>query len=98
MRGFIEKSTFRDRLHAGIVLTGGTALLPGITDVAERILEMKCRRGSPAGLKGFAHVVNSPIYATGIGLIYYGMEIRERESRKRSGVRRILDYLDDTFA
>jgi len=98
VRGFIERSTFRDRLHAGIVLTGGTALLPGITDVAERILEMKCRRGSPAGLKGFAHVVNSPIYATGIGLIYYGMEIRERESRKRSGVRRILDYLDDTFA
>ncbi|NQU44724.1 cell division protein FtsA, partial [bacterium] len=98
VRRFVERSGYRDRLHAGLVLTGGTALLPGITDVAERILEMKCRVGAPQGLKGFTNIVTSPIYSTGVGLIMYGFEQDRQNSRRRSGWRRVLDYLDETFA
>lgn len=97
VRDFLDKTGYRSRLHAGAVLTGGTALLPGITDVAERILEMKCRCGAPQGLKGFGHVVSSPIYATGVGLIYYGLDEQRRNSHRRNGFRRFMDFLDDNF-
>ena len=95
---YLAKSAYKNHLHAGIILTGGTALLQGITDVAERILEMKCRTGIPQGLKGFAPVVTSPIYSTGVGLILYGMQVQQQESNYRRGrVRRLLDYLIETF-
>ncbi|MFP4379112.1 MAG: cell division protein FtsA [Candidatus Sumerlaeia bacterium] len=94
----IEQSGFRDHIHAGVVLTGGTALLPGITDVAERILEMRCRCGTPEGLQGCGHVVSSPIYATGVGLILYGMHGEQYLTRRRGTIRRIMDYLEGAFA
>ena len=60
--------------------------------MAERILEMKCRTGIPQGLKGFAPVVTSPIYSTGVGLILYGMQVQQQESNYRRGrVRRLLE-------
>lgn len=95
---FIEQSGYRDRLHAGLVLTGGTALLPGIVDVAQCMVEKQCRCGSPQGLRGFAHVVSSPIYATGVGLIQYAMEEVQQVSGGRGRWRRFLDYIDETFA
>lgn len=97
VRDFIEQSGFKDKLHAGAILTGGTALLPGITDVAGRVLELKTRSGKPQGLKGCGHSVESPIYATGVGLILYGLETQRRTQRAKGGVRRILDYLDGAF-
>lgn len=97
VRTYIAKSGYEDQMHAGTVLTGGTALLPGITDVAERILETKCRWGSPQGLKGLAPVVGSPIYATGVGLILYGLDNPSVAQGSKRGVRRVLDYLVETF-
>ncbi len=95
---FLNKGRFRGQLHAGAVLTGGTALLQGITDVAERILETKCRLGKPHNLKSFNSVVSSPIYSTGVGLILYGMQPEEEQiAPPQSGMRRILDYLVDAF-
>ncbi len=98
VRKRIRQTLYRDRLHAGAVLTGGTALLSGITDVAERILEMRCRCGFPQDLKGLAPVVSSPIYSTGVGLILHGIEAERKGYRDRRGMRRFLDYLVDTIA
>jgi cell division protein FtsA len=68
----VVRSGFEDLLAAGVVLTGGTSLLPGINELAEQIFDMPVRRGIPSGMGGLSDVVNSPAYATGVGLIIYG--------------------------
>jgi cell division protein FtsA len=68
----IVRSGFEDLLAAGIVLTGGTAQLSGINELAEQIFDMPVRKGNPTGVGGLVDVVNSPAYATGVGLIIYG--------------------------
>ncbi len=68
----IVKSGFEERLAAGIVLTGGTAMLEGITELSEQIFNMPVRRGIPIGIGGLTEIVNSPLYATGVGLVIYG--------------------------
>jgi len=68
----IVRSGYEDILAAGIVLAGGTALLDGVTELAEQIFNMPVRRGYPTGIGGLIDVVNSPMYATGVGLVLYG--------------------------
>lgn len=63
-----------DLIASGVVLTGGTALMEGMQDAAEKYLGMPVRRGAPKNIGGLMDVVNSPIYATGVGLVLYGAE------------------------
>jgi cell division protein FtsA len=81
----IARSGYEDILAAGIVLTGGTALLEGITELAEQIFNMPVRLGRPAGFGGLTDVVNSPMYATGVGLILYGSRNLSKEPLKTGG-------------
>jgi cell division protein FtsA len=96
-RDLVEASYDSIQLRAGAVLTGGTALIPGITEVAERILEMPCRLGVPRNMKGFATVVSSPIYSTGVGLVRYGMDDGQPIVQRRGRVRRALDSMAAVF-
>lgn len=68
----VLKAGFQDLLSAGIVLTGGSALLEGMPELAELIFEMPVKRGLPQHLGGLRDVVNSPKFATGVGLLKYG--------------------------
>lgn len=68
----IVKSGYDDLLAAGVVLTGGTAILEGITELAEQVFNMPVRKGTPVGVGGITDIVNSPMYATGVGLVMYG--------------------------
>jgi cell division protein FtsA len=68
----IVKSGFEDLIASGVVLTGGSAILPGMPELAEQIFDLPVRRGKPTGIGGLTDVVNSPIYATGVGLVKYG--------------------------
>jgi cell division protein FtsA len=68
----LERSGFADRLPAGVVLTGGTTLLPGMTELAERVFDTSARRGVPREVGGLADVVANPIFATGVGLVKFG--------------------------
>jgi cell division protein FtsA len=70
----IQRSGVADRIYAGVVLTGGTALLEGIDAVAERIMGYPCRIGRPQGLLGMSGVVSTPIYSTAVGLIRWAVE------------------------
>jgi cell division protein FtsA len=62
------------------VVTGGTALLEGVTEVAESIFNLPVRLGKPQGIGGLVDVVNNPMYATGVGLVLYGA--KNQDSRK----------------
>jgi cell division protein FtsA len=84
----IVRSGYEDLLAAGIVLTGGTALLTGINELAEQIFDMPVRTGRPTGVGGLCDVVNSPAYTTGVGLIVYGSKELSSDSvyRRTSGL------------
>ncbi len=68
----IVKSGFEDLIASGVVLTGGSVILPGMPELAEQVFDLPVRRGVPQGIGGLTDVVNSPIYATGVGLVKYG--------------------------
>ena len=68
----IMRTGYGNLLASGIVLTGGSALLEGIPDLAEQIFNVPVRRGIPIGISGLVDLVNSPMYATGVGLVLYG--------------------------
>lgn len=73
-------------LTAGVVLTGGTVLLDGTVELAEDIFGMPVRIGYPTGVGGLVDVVDSPAFATGVGLVLYGARTREHNAFKAPGV------------
>jgi cell division protein FtsA len=68
----IKRMGYEKSLNSGIVLTGGTALLEGLEEVAEEIFDLPVRRGDPTGVGGLVDRVSTPDYATAVGLILYG--------------------------
>jgi cell division protein FtsA len=68
----IIRSGYEDFIASGVVITGGTSILPGMPEMAEQIFNLPVRRGLPQDIGGLTDVVNSPIYATGVGLVKYG--------------------------
>ena len=69
----IRRSGYAHLVPAGIVLTGGTALLRGITRFTSEKLELPARLGLPEQIGGLTDAVGSPVYATGVGLVLYGV-------------------------
>jgi cell division protein FtsA len=98
------KSGYAALLAAGAVMTGGSMLLPGAVDLAERVLEMPARLGVPTHIRGLVDVISSPVYATGVGLVLNGMA---RQDRGPFGIRdhsllakfrhRMAYWLDEFF-
>lgn len=68
----IKRMGYEKSLNSGIVLTGGTALLDGLEEIAEEIFDLPVRRGDPSGMGGLADRVSTPDYATAVGLILHG--------------------------
>ena len=78
VRREIGKSGYEDHLVSGMVMTGGSTLLPGMIEMAERIFNVPVRQGVPANVTGLVDVVSSPVYATGTGLFLYGLGQQDR--------------------
>jgi cell division protein FtsA len=70
----LRKTGFEERVASGVVVTGGTSILEGIPEAAERVMELPARRGLPMNIGGLVDVVNSPMYATGVGLVLFGAQ------------------------
>ena len=69
----IKASGLEDQIAAGIVLTGGTAKMEGVTEFAEEVFQMPVRVANPFNIQGLTDYVNDPSYATVIGLLHYGI-------------------------
>ncbi len=80
----IQKTGYTDLLGSGVVLTGGASMLDGMTELAEIILDMPVKRGYPFGVGGLREIVNSPRFATGVGLLKY-VEESVRQNRASFG-------------
>jgi cell division protein FtsA len=70
----LRRSGYEELIAAGIVLTGGSAKVMGLIELAEEIFHMPVRMGVPQNVTGLAEVVKNPIHATGVGLLMYGKE------------------------
>jgi len=68
----VEQSGNETRLPAGVVLTGGSALIPGITTIAKKVFGIPSRVGFPKGLQGLVDEISNPAYSVVQGLALYG--------------------------
>jgi cell division protein FtsA len=78
IRDELRRSGFDRRIAAGIVVTGGTSKMEGAVELAEEVFHMPVRLGVPQNVEGLVDVVRNPIHATGVGLLLYGLENRDR--------------------
>ncbi len=77
----LEEDKVPPHLAAGVVLVGGGAHMPGMTDLAAEIFQMPCALGRPRDVSGLATATEGPEYATCTGLIQYAC--RKWQSRRR---------------
>lgn len=76
----IKKSGFGTQTPAGLVVTGGGARTVGVEEAAKRMLSMPVRVGSPLELTGLIDDVENPSFATAVGLLSYGKNIKITET------------------
>ncbi len=93
----IEKSGTKGKLPGGIILSGGGSLMPGTLECAMRVLGMRARQGKPEHVSGLVDFVNSPIYATAVGLVQYGIKQKTQEPPSRHS-RGLLDSISKFFS
>ncbi|ASP37216.1 cell division protein FtsA [Bacterioplanes sanyensis] len=73
----LRRSGYEDLVAAGIVLTGGTAKMEGVVELAEEIFHMPVRLSRPQGVSGLTDVINNPIYSTAVGLLLHAAKQQE---------------------
>jgi len=70
----LQRQGLEELIGSGIVVTGGSAQMPGVIELAEDIFRMPVRLGLPRYVTGLVDVQRNPIYSTGIGLLLYGKQ------------------------
>jgi len=79
----LVRSGYDDLVTSGVVATGGSSLLPGVPEILEQVFNMPARIGYPSDIGGLKEIVNSPMYATAVGLVLYGANLEKREKKFR---------------
>jgi cell division protein FtsA len=100
----LKKEIFSNGLEnsfpAGFVLTGGSVVLNGISEIAESVFNVPVRIGEPNNIGGLKDIVKNPAYATGVGLVIFGshasckIDFKETETR---GLNNILTRMKQWF-
>ena len=76
IQGELRRSGFEGLVAGGVVMTGGSAKMEGLIDLAEEVFHMPVRLGVPRYVTGLVDVVRNPIHATGVGLLLFGYHNR----------------------
>ena len=84
IRDQLEKKSLVRNLGGGVVLTGGGALLPGASELAQEMFEVPARVGYPRKLGGLTREFQSPAYATAVGLVLFLAEREGAETARKS--------------
>jgi cell division protein FtsA len=99
--GDLVRSGHEATISSGVVVTGGSAELAGITEMAEQVFNAPSRVGYPQGIIGLVDVVNKPMYATAVGLVLYGSKKKRKDKkfRIRDGniFNRVMDRMKKWF-
>jgi len=75
----IKRSGYDGLLPAGMVLTGGSSLLPGMRTLASSVLGLPVRVARPENLIGLTDQLHSPAFSTSVGLLHWAMLMSETE-------------------
>jgi cell division protein FtsA len=86
VRTELERAGMRRAIASGLVISGGGALLPGICDVAERVLECPARIGLAQGFLDWPDELNDPSWTTAAGLAMYAARLRSQVDLERQAV------------
>jgi cell division protein FtsA len=100
VRGVVRDSGYEDMVSSGIVLTGGTALMPGMVELAEQVFLRPARIGTPE-YRGHLHeVLRSPRFATSIGLLMEGQAqlLRGRRVSQSGALQSVISRMKEWFA
>ena len=92
----VKKTDYWDLLAAGLVLTGGGALLRGTLGLAEHLFNLPAKQGVPQGTEGFDEDVQTPEAATAIGLLTYAQR-HAHPSVSGIGGRRLFERVTGTM-
>ena len=100
----IRESGYEELLSSGVVLTGGSSLLPGMVELAEDIFLKPVRIGMPGYSGGLADVVRSPRYSTAVGLLeearlqrLRGRKVAEQSGSFKETLRRMKEWFLGNF-
>ncbi|MCX7235569.1 MAG: cell division protein FtsA [Burkholderiales bacterium] len=99
VRNIVRESGYEDMVSSGIVLTGGTAMMPGMVELAEQVFLKHARIGSPE-YRGHLHeVLRSPRYSTGLGLLMEGQAqlMRGRRSLQGGNFQGVVSRMKEWF-
>lgn len=96
----LRRSGCEDLIASGLVITGGASQVQGVIELAESIFQMPVRLGMPQHVRGLKDVLESPSYATGVGLLLYGYQ-QQYEGRPelivRSGMKGVWGRVKSWF-
>jgi cell division protein FtsA len=102
----VRKSGCYNMIPGGIVITGGSSLLPGISEVAEQVLNLPARLGRPHYEGELADMINVPSYSEAIGLLSFATEkysiggsfqSSKRKTKVKNIFTKIISWLKDFF-
>ena len=96
----IYRAGMENVITSGSVLTGGSSLLDGVIEIAESIFDLPTRLGKPRGITGLVDVVNNPMYATGVGLVIYGVKNQDAQKfriRDTNIFNRVMNRMKNWF-
>ncbi len=96
----LRRSGFESLIAGGIVLTGGSAKIEGLVELAEEVFHMPVRLGVPQNVGGLSDVVGNPIYSTGVGLLLFARKdglTRQEEGAPRGGISAVWERMKNWF-
>ncbi|MEA1939458.1 MAG: cell division protein FtsA [Candidatus Caldatribacteriota bacterium] len=102
----VKKSGYSTMIPGGVVITGGSSLLPGMLEISEQILDLPTRLGFPNYEGELADMINDPCYSTAIGLLSFANEKNSigttyKSAKKKSNFGnffiKIINWLKDFF-
>lgn len=96
----LRRSGFEDLIAGGVVLTGGSAKMEGLIELAEEVFHMPVRLGVPQYVSGLSDVVRNPIYATGVGLLLFGTQnqmTRLQDVSGGMGMKAVWEHMKSWF-
>ena len=80
----LKQSGFDGQTPAGVIITGGGALTVNCTEACRRVMQLPAKLCVPGGLNGLTEEINSPVYATSVGLVLYGYRHKDQQGAPKT--------------
>ena len=93
----VKKTGLAPFMAAGVVLTGGGSLLEGVVQIAEQVLDLPVKLGRPQRFADLHDLAQSPIFATSLGLVLYGLDQKNNFGYNHKNNKKIFYRFKETM-